>query len=84
MSGLSEREKMLAGQLYLAADSELVAMRRRARRLTGLYTRRPKRRRQGDWISSGTYLAELDGRPKSSRLSSAITAATSTPAMVYT
>lgn len=30
----SEREKMLAGELYLAADTELVALRRAARRLT--------------------------------------------------
>ncbi|MCY1004188.1 sugar O-acetyltransferase [Nannocystis pusilla] len=31
---LSEREKMLAGELYLAADPELVGLRRAARRLT--------------------------------------------------
>jgi maltose O-acetyltransferase len=30
----SEREKMLFGELYLAADTELVALRRAARRLT--------------------------------------------------
>jgi len=30
----SEREKMLAGELYLAADPELLALRRAARRLT--------------------------------------------------
>lgn len=34
---MTEREKMLAGELYLAADPELVAMRRRARRLTRLF-----------------------------------------------
>ena len=34
---MTEREKMLAGQLYLASDPELVAARRRARRLTRLY-----------------------------------------------
>ena len=33
----SEKEKMLAGELYLAADPELAAERRRARRLTRLY-----------------------------------------------
>jgi len=33
----TERELMLAGELYLAADPELVAERRRARRLTRLY-----------------------------------------------
>jgi maltose O-acetyltransferase len=37
MSGLSEKEKMLAGELYLAADSELVTMRHRARMLTRHY-----------------------------------------------
>lgn len=31
---LSERDKMLAGELYLASDPELVALRRAARRLT--------------------------------------------------
>ena len=34
MSPLSEREKMLAGEPYLASDPELVAGRLRARRLT--------------------------------------------------
>jgi maltose O-acetyltransferase len=34
---VTEREKMLAGELYLAADPELVAARQRARRLTRLY-----------------------------------------------
>jgi maltose O-acetyltransferase len=33
-SGMTEREKMLAGELYLAADPELVALRVRARELT--------------------------------------------------
>ena len=37
MAEKTEREKMLAGELYLAADRELVAMRRRARRLTRMY-----------------------------------------------
>ena len=37
MAERSEREKMLAGELYLATDRELVAMRRKARRLTRLY-----------------------------------------------
>jgi len=34
---MTEREKMLAGELYLAADPELVSARRRVRRLTRLY-----------------------------------------------
>lgn len=34
---MTEREKMLAGELYLASDPELVAGRRNARRLTRLY-----------------------------------------------
>jgi maltose O-acetyltransferase len=34
---MTEREKMLAGGLYLASDPELVAERRRARRLFRLY-----------------------------------------------
>jgi maltose O-acetyltransferase len=33
----TERERMLAGELYLASDPELVEARRRARRLTRLY-----------------------------------------------
>lgn len=33
----SEREKMLAGELYDAADPELVALRRRARKLANAY-----------------------------------------------
>ncbi len=34
---MTEREKMLAGELYLASDPELTAGRQRARRLTRLY-----------------------------------------------
>ena len=34
---MTEREKMLAGELYLASDPELTAARQRARRLTRLY-----------------------------------------------
>ena len=34
---MTEREKMLAGELYVAADPELVLARRRARQLTRLY-----------------------------------------------
>lgn len=37
MTELTEKQKMLAGELYLAADPELVAERLRARRLTRLY-----------------------------------------------
>ncbi|WP_374822105.1 sugar O-acetyltransferase [Aerosakkonema sp. BLCC-F183] len=33
----TEKEKMLAGELYLAADAELVADRKRARRLSRVY-----------------------------------------------
>jgi len=33
----TERERMLAGEMYRATDPELAAMRRRARRLTRLY-----------------------------------------------
>jgi maltose O-acetyltransferase len=36
---LTEKQKMLAGELYVAADAELVAERKRARRLTRLYNR---------------------------------------------
>lgn len=36
---MTEREKMLAGQLYVAADPELVAMRRQARELTFAFNR---------------------------------------------
>lgn len=34
---MTERELMLAGELYLASDAELVEMRRRARRLTRVF-----------------------------------------------
>ena len=34
---MTEREKMLAGELYLAGDAELTELRQRARRLTRLY-----------------------------------------------
>ncbi len=37
MGSVTEREKMLCGELYLAADPELAEARRRARRLTRLY-----------------------------------------------
>jgi maltose O-acetyltransferase len=37
MSEKTERQRMLAGELYLATDSELVAMRKQARRLCRLY-----------------------------------------------
>lgn len=37
MEQQTEREKMLAGELYRSADPELVAARQRARRLTRLY-----------------------------------------------
>ena len=34
---MTQREKMLAGELYLASDPELVALRARARQITGAY-----------------------------------------------
>ena len=34
---MTEREKMLAGQMYRPGDAELTEMRQRARRLTRLY-----------------------------------------------
>jgi maltose O-acetyltransferase len=34
---MTEKEKMLAGQLYNASDDELVALRQNARRLTRMY-----------------------------------------------
>ena len=34
---VTEKQKMLAGELYRAADAELVAQRQRARRITRLY-----------------------------------------------
>jgi len=37
MDARSERDLMLAGEMYLASDPELVAARKRARRLTRLY-----------------------------------------------
>lgn len=37
MAARSERELMLAGEMYLASDPELVEARRRARRLTRLF-----------------------------------------------
>ena len=37
MSLQTERQKMLAGELYLAADPELVALRNRARQITRAY-----------------------------------------------
>lgn len=37
MHARTELEKMLAGELYLASDPQLTAMRRRARNLTRVY-----------------------------------------------
>jgi maltose O-acetyltransferase len=37
MGAVTERERMLAGELYLASDPELLAARGRARRLTAQY-----------------------------------------------
>jgi maltose O-acetyltransferase len=52
---VSEREKMLAGELYLAADPELVAGRVRARRLTA----RLAATDPGDAAGRRAVLAEL-------------------------
>ena len=50
MEELTEKQKMLAGELYLAADPELVSARQRARRLTRLYNgtteEEPQKRRE--------------------------------------
>lgn len=54
---MTEREKMLAGQLYLAADPELVAMRRRARDLTFAFNRTAP----GDLAQREELLRELFG-----------------------
>lgn len=35
--GKTEKQKMLAGELYLATDEELIAERQRARSLTRIY-----------------------------------------------
>lgn len=40
---MTEKEKMLAGELYLASDFELVAMRARAQRLFQIYNDSPDR-----------------------------------------
>ena len=37
MTEITEKQRMLAGELYLSADPELVAERQRARRLTRIY-----------------------------------------------
>lgn len=41
MAALSEKEKMLAGELYVATDPELVAERRRAREVLRRYNQSP-------------------------------------------
>lgn len=41
MAGQTEREKMLAGELYRAADAELAGMRRRAKQLCHRYNQHP-------------------------------------------
>jgi len=54
----SEREKMLAGQMYLAADPELVAARRRARRLCRIYNQST----EDDEAARVQVLSELFGQ----------------------
>jgi maltose O-acetyltransferase len=53
-----EGEKMLAGQLYRAADPELTAARRRARRLTRLYNQTSEEENE----RRSQVLSELFGR----------------------
>src|SRR5690348_5502066 len=55
---MSERQKMLAGQLYRATDPELTAARRRARRLTRLYNQTTEEETE----RRVQLLAELFGR----------------------
>jgi maltose O-acetyltransferase len=55
---LSEREKMLRGELYFAADPALVALRQRARRLTRLYNATT----EGESARRREILGELFGR----------------------
>jgi len=57
MSARSEREKMLNGELYDASDSELAAMRSRARRLTQAFGRTDP----DDRIERARLLSELLG-----------------------
>jgi maltose O-acetyltransferase len=54
---LTQRERMLAGELYLASDSELVAARLRARELTQRYNAAPV----DDDAARAAILAELVG-----------------------
>lgn len=58
MAEMTEKQRMLAGQLYLASDPELVAERRRARHLLRLYNQTTAE--EADRRS--TILAELFGR----------------------
>ena len=55
---MTEREKMLAGELYLASDPELVAGRVRARQLWQRFNTSPP----GDPEQRGSILRELLGR----------------------
>ena len=54
---MTERELMLAGELYLASDAELMEMRRRARRLTRVYNATSEE----DSAQRGELLQELFG-----------------------
>ena len=55
---LTEKEKMLAGQLYDASDPELVRERKRARDLTYAYNRTT----EDHWDERRRIIAELFGR----------------------
>ena len=81
----SEKERMLAGELYLAADPELAAARLRARKLLHAeqHQRPGKKRRSGERCCK-TCSAGWAGASKSSRRSSAIMVGTSRRATTST
>lgn len=66
MPASTEKERMLAGELYRASDPELVALRLRARRLTRLYNmtteEEPERRRAllGEMLGATGALIEIE------------------------
>lgn len=66
----TEKQKMLAGELYRAADAELVTQRQRARRITRLYNftteEEIERRLRGAHATRSQLLRELFGRVGSS------------------
>ena len=74
---MTEKDKMLAGELYLATDPELSAARARARRLLRAYnqTTEDELPRRGELLAE--LLGEVGAGTWSSRRSSATTARTS-------